>query len=392
MIDIARQTCAGLAAAHEHGILHRDLKPANIMVDRRGDVRLTDFGIAAQGNPAAAPLAGTPAYMAPELRRGGAASAQSDLYALALVLYELVTGRRPFDDGGSRDQVPHPPSTLVPDVHAGLERVVLRALDSNPAARPESAMAFSAELPGGNLLQAALEAGQTPSPNLVAAAVCVAPLRARVGLALLAAGVVGLVTIVMTAQTRLVDRATIADPPAVLAAAARSLVAAVGGEPTAAHSRRQRTPAAVSLGARSDRRRACCIRGLGAVIRASGIDPASLAAIVPRREGAKVGNRQTAWRAREIATLQQVRIEAADSDGHPVAFEVTPIEEPPAPAAGRRASGRRVFRRVHGRRAVSRPSQHGNRARGSSRRAMARPGIAGVPDRVVAARSGVPAD
>ncbi len=96
-IDVARQACAGLAAAHAHGILHRDLKPANIMMDRRGDVRITDFGIAAvQDDAPEGRLFGTPAYMAPEQLRGEGASPQSDLYALSLVLYELLTGQHAF--------------------------------------------------------------------------------------------------------------------------------------------------------------------------------------------------------------------------------------------------------------------------------------------------------
>ncbi len=86
-LEIARQLCAGLAAVHERGLLHRDLKPANVMIDGRGKVRLTDFGVAAsiEAVRAGAGLAGTPAYMAPELLTGGEASVRSDIYALGLV-------------------------------------------------------------------------------------------------------------------------------------------------------------------------------------------------------------------------------------------------------------------------------------------------------------------
>ena len=101
-LEIARQICAGLAAAHDRGVLHRDLKPANIMIDGRGRVRITDFGLAtALGGDAtrAGEVAGTPVYMAPEQLEGQPLSIQSDLYALGLVLFELFTGRRFHDTG-----------------------------------------------------------------------------------------------------------------------------------------------------------------------------------------------------------------------------------------------------------------------------------------------------
>jgi serine/threonine protein kinase len=98
-LEIARQVCAGLAAAHEHGIIHRDLKPANIMLDGRGRVRITDFGLAGlsaevQGENA---RAGTPAYMSPEQFSGGEVTPKSDLYSLGLVMYEIFTGKRPYE-------------------------------------------------------------------------------------------------------------------------------------------------------------------------------------------------------------------------------------------------------------------------------------------------------
>src|SRR5262245_1433470 len=98
-IEIARQLCAGLAAAHDKGVLHRDLKPANIMVDGRGKVRITDFGIAAMvGTPGGDQIrAGTPAYMAPEQLAGTEVTVRSDIFALGLVLYEIFTGRKAID-------------------------------------------------------------------------------------------------------------------------------------------------------------------------------------------------------------------------------------------------------------------------------------------------------
>src|SRR5438034_1024245 len=92
-LDIARQLCAGLAAAHERGVLHRDLKPANIMLDGDGHVRITDFGLAVTAGDSTAEHAGTPQYMAPEQLQGQPASVRSDLYALGLVLYEIFAGK-----------------------------------------------------------------------------------------------------------------------------------------------------------------------------------------------------------------------------------------------------------------------------------------------------------
>src|SRR6185369_4206379 len=97
-LDIAREICAGLSAAHDKGVLHRDLKPANIMVDGRGRAKITDFGLAVvAGEVTEGEFSGTPAYMAPEQLSGKGASIRSDIYALGLVLYELYTGRKAFE-------------------------------------------------------------------------------------------------------------------------------------------------------------------------------------------------------------------------------------------------------------------------------------------------------
>ncbi len=97
-LDIARQLCAGLAAAHTKGVLHRDLKPANIMLDGRGQVVITDFGLAGVADQiqGAEVRSGTPAYMAPEQLAGKEVSTRSDIYSLGLVLYEVFTGKRAF--------------------------------------------------------------------------------------------------------------------------------------------------------------------------------------------------------------------------------------------------------------------------------------------------------
>jgi serine/threonine-protein kinase len=95
-VQIARQICAGLAAAHDTGVLHRDLKPANVMIDEHGNARITDFGLAGLEEEIRSEdiRAGTPAYMSPEQLAGEELTVKSDIYALGLALYELFTGQK----------------------------------------------------------------------------------------------------------------------------------------------------------------------------------------------------------------------------------------------------------------------------------------------------------
>ena len=178
-LEIARQLCAGLAAAHEKGVVHRDLKPANVMLDETGRVRITDFGLAAvAGDVKGAEVrSGTPAYMAPEALQGKEATERSDIYALGLVLYEIFTGRRAFEGRSlaelTRQQIetmPPDPSELVEDLDPAIGEVLTWCLEKDPARRPPGALAVAAKLPGGDPLAAVLAAGETPSPELLAEA------------------------------------------------------------------------------------------------------------------------------------------------------------------------------------------------------------------------------
>lgn len=178
-IDIARQICAGLAAAHVHGVRHRDLKPANVMIDQKGRVRITDFGLAAMaGHVARSEIrAGTPRYMSPEQLAGVAVNEKSDIYSLGLVLYEMFTGRPAFDAENALEYLrihetaePVPPSTIVPEIDPKVEAVILACLRKDPAERPDSALSVAAALPGGDLLAAALDAGQIPTREMLAKA------------------------------------------------------------------------------------------------------------------------------------------------------------------------------------------------------------------------------
>ncbi|MGH9863387.1 MAG: serine/threonine-protein kinase [Candidatus Acidiferrales bacterium] len=237
-LQIARQLCAGLAAAHDKGLLHRDLKPANVMLDGHGRGRITDFGLAIPTAEAAAPgeLAGTPAYMAPEQIDGRATTVQSDLYSLGLVLYEVFTGKKVFEASSLAEwkrkhssEAPTPPSSHASDMDPGVERAILRCLEKNPAKRPASALQLAAALPGGDPLAAALAAGETPSPEMVAAAGeagALAPARAW---ALLFSVIVALTAALWLARyATLTGLAPIEKSPQVLAERAQEIVRQAG--------------------------------------------------------------------------------------------------------------------------------------------------------------------
>ncbi len=208
-LELARQLCAGLAAAHARGVVHRDLKPANVLIDGRGRAHLVDFGLADltdQGHDAHE-IAGTPGYMAPEQLHGGNVTTRTDVYALGLVLYEMFTGRRALAVEGARlggraqhGAAPTSPSLHVPDLDPSIDRVIMRCLERDPARRPPSAIAVAAALPGGNPLAAAIAAGETPSPDMVAAAGEAGTLSPAIGLLCFAGALVGLAVLALIAR------------------------------------------------------------------------------------------------------------------------------------------------------------------------------------------------
>jgi hypothetical protein len=225
-LDIARQLAAGLAAAHERGVLHRDLKPANIMLDGRGHVRITDFGlaIAAEDETQAAEIAGTPAYMAPEQLAGKGATVRSDMYSLGLILYEIYTGKKAFTAANLaelREQkethTPRAPSEIRQGVDSIVERLIQRCMERDPNARPSSVAQLALALPGGDPLAAALAAGETPSPEMVAASGSKEGLRTAIAWGLLAFIIVGTLAIIaMQDHFRLTRRIPFKKEPAVL--------------------------------------------------------------------------------------------------------------------------------------------------------------------------------
>ena len=167
---------AGLAAAHDRGVLHRDLKPANVMLDGRGQVRITDFGLAVAARVGAreADGSGTPAYMAPN-NSPAAEHRCKAISTRSACCSTSCTGKRAFSaitGGADRSQAARDADRTVEtgeEIDPAVERVILRAIASDPRTRPASVVQVAAALPGGSLLEAALRAGETPSPEMVAA-------------------------------------------------------------------------------------------------------------------------------------------------------------------------------------------------------------------------------
>jgi eukaryotic-like serine/threonine-protein kinase len=164
-IEIAEAVCDALSVAHAHGIIHRDIKPANIMITPKGDVKVTDFGIArvisgADTLAQTAAVLGTASYLSPEQAQSQPVDQRSDIYSLGVALYEMVTGRPPFS-GDSPVMVaskhvleqPTPPSKVNADVSPELEAVIMKAMAKNPENRYQDADEMKADLERARLGQ-----------------------------------------------------------------------------------------------------------------------------------------------------------------------------------------------------------------------------------------------
>ncbi len=155
-LDVARQMCAGLCEAHAQGIVHRDLKPANIMVDRSGTVKIMDFGIARmvqRDGPMTGTIVGTPAYMAPEQAELKPLSSCTDIYAMGLVLYEMITGVAAFSGDTpvavaikQIQDYPPRPREIKPELSRAIDMVIMKCLQKDPAKRFQSVDAFEIAL------------------------------------------------------------------------------------------------------------------------------------------------------------------------------------------------------------------------------------------------------
>ena len=156
-ISIALQILAALRIAHQQGVIHRDVKPQNILMQSDGKVKVADFGIASAGGDSemteAGSIVGTAQYLAPEQARGLAVGPPADLYAVGIVLYEMLSGRVPFEGDTAVSvamrhvqEAPEPLSERNPLVPADLEAVVMRALAKDPRQRYQSADEMGIEL------------------------------------------------------------------------------------------------------------------------------------------------------------------------------------------------------------------------------------------------------
>jgi TolB-like protein len=156
-VSIARQVCSGLAEAHRRGVVHRDLKPQNIMIDRDGHVKIMDFGIArtlrAEGITGPGMMIGTAEYMSPEQVEGKEVDERSDIYGLGIILYEILTGKVPFEGDSPlivalkhKTEVPPDPKKINPQIPDDLNRLILRCLAKEPGRRYQSAEELFREL------------------------------------------------------------------------------------------------------------------------------------------------------------------------------------------------------------------------------------------------------
>lgn len=154
-IDFSIQIASGLEAAHENHIIHRDIKPQNIIVSKNGNIKVTDFGIAkaASNNTLTSGAMGSVHYISPEQARGGYSDERSDIYSLGITMYEMVTGRVPFEgDNNVSVALMHiqnemiPPRQYYPDIYSSFEKIILKATQKKPERRYLTASALIADL------------------------------------------------------------------------------------------------------------------------------------------------------------------------------------------------------------------------------------------------------
>ena len=185
-LRIMEQTCSALQFAHERNVVHRDIKPANLMLTADDSVKITDFGTAKILQfgtvQQTAHVMGTPSYMSPEQVKGRAVDGRSDIFSLGVMLYEMVTGEKPFPGQNITtviykivNEAPVPPRQIDPSIHPGISAVVMRALEKEPEQRYQSCREMLEDLknyrsiaPGGNPQSTMVMGGGSPAATVIA--------------------------------------------------------------------------------------------------------------------------------------------------------------------------------------------------------------------------------
>jgi eukaryotic-like serine/threonine-protein kinase len=304
-----------------------------VMLDAQGKVRIADFGLAgiAESFDGDEVRSGTPAYMSPEQLEGREVTVKSDIYALGLVLHELFTGRRAFAGKTLAElrhqhlyDTPEPPSALVEDLDPAIESAILRCLEKDPRRRPGSALLVSALLPGGDPLAAAIAAGETPSPEMVAAAGETSALAPRTAILGLVVTLLFLAAYAALSESALItSRLPLEKSPDVLADRARDVARLLGYTDA---------PADTASGFQEDGEylRYARDKGEGAAVRArlhTGRPPVLLFWYRSSpRQMVPTGGSETVSTTDPPSTVTNMRTIVLDSDGRLVEFHAVPAQ------------------------------------------------------------------
>lgn len=222
-IYIAKQVCEGLAEAHRLGVIHRDLKPSNIMIDKEGNARIMDFGIArslkAKGITGAGVMIGTPEYMSPEQAEAKRVDQGSDIYSLGVIFYEMLTGRLPFEGETPliiamkhKSETPKDPRELNPQIPEDLNQLILKCMEKGKRNRYQSAEELHSELTN---IEISIPSTEKEVPKKEPKTVRISEIRVK-NLILYGGATVVLILLIIVGTSLLTGRRQVIDSIAVL--------------------------------------------------------------------------------------------------------------------------------------------------------------------------------